>query len=150
MHWYFHQLRSGRMGAVVIYYINAPPDAVKYCTNTPKRYKSLKIEYLFTYIFLSMYWEPHVHWSSKMGPYAYYGISVQIPQHGINDRKPNISWHFSNFLCSFCFFTIYWVKRMLVRKNAVNTIRIAMRINWWKKIKEMFGFCNSCHLLVFV
>ena len=39
VHRYFRQLRSDRMGAVVIDYINTAHDAVKYCTNTLKEKK---------------------------------------------------------------------------------------------------------------
>ena len=49
---YFSQLRSDRMGAVVIDFINTAHDAVKYCTNTPNRYKLPWIKCLFIYTFL--------------------------------------------------------------------------------------------------
>ena len=52
VHRYFCQLRSDRMGAVVIDYINTAHDAVKYCTNTPNRYKLPWIKCLFIYTFL--------------------------------------------------------------------------------------------------
>ena len=57
--WYFHQLRSCRMGAFVMNYVNTAHDAVKYCTNTPKEYKSPWIKCFFIYVYLGMYWELH-------------------------------------------------------------------------------------------
>ena len=54
MHWYLHQLRSGKMGAADV---NTAHDAVKYCTNTPKGYKSPKIEYFLINFLFGMYWE---------------------------------------------------------------------------------------------
>ena len=51
MHWYFHQPRSGKMGAVKRNDINNAHDAVKYCTNTPKWYKLPKIEYFFIFFY---------------------------------------------------------------------------------------------------
>ena len=71
MHWYFHQPRSGKMGAVKRNDINNAHDAVKYCTNTPKWYKLPKIEYfLIFFFFLGMYWELHRLRSIKMGAYG--------------------------------------------------------------------------------
>ena len=89
--WYFHQLRSCRMGAFVMNYVNTAHDAVKYCTNTPKEYKSPWIKCLFIYIFLGMYWELHGLGSSRMGPCRRISImlwnSVQIPQNGMTDTE---------------------------------------------------------------
>ena len=89
--WYFHQLRSCRMGAFVMNYVNTAHDAVKYCTNTPKEYKSPWIKCLFIYVFLGMYWELHGLGSSRMGPCRRISImlwnSVQIPQNGMTDTK---------------------------------------------------------------
>ena len=89
--WYFHQLRSCRMGAFVMNYVNTAHDAVKYCTNTPKEYKLPWIKCLLIYIFLGMYWELHGLGSSRMGPCRRISImlwnSVQIPQNGMTDTE---------------------------------------------------------------
>ena len=44
VHWYFHQLRSGKVGAVEKNDIKTAHDAVRYCANTPIEYKLPKIE----------------------------------------------------------------------------------------------------------
>ena len=72
-------------------YVNTAHDAVKYCTNTPKEYKSPWIKCLLIYIFLGMYWELHGLGSSRMGPCRRISIilwnSVQIPQNGMTDTE---------------------------------------------------------------
>ena len=57
------------MGAAKRNDVNTAHDAVKYCTNTPKRYKSPKIEHFLINFSLDMYWELHGLRSSKMGEY---------------------------------------------------------------------------------
>ena len=85
VHRYFCQLRSDRMGAVVIDYINTAHDAVKYCTNTPNRYELPWIKCLFIYTFLVIYWE------SNMGPY--HRISVNYDHNAVKYCINTAKWH---------------------------------------------------------
>ena len=73
------------MGAVVIDYINTAHDAVKYCTNTPNRYKLPWIKCLFIYTFLVIYWE------SNMGPY--HRISVNYDHNAVKYCIDTAKWH---------------------------------------------------------
>ena len=106
MHWYLHQLRSGKMGAAKRNDVNTAHDTVKYCTNTPKGYKSPKIEYFLINFLFGMYWELYRLRSSKMG--AYQRNIVNTDHNAVKYCTNTPKWHELQKTKNFLALLIFW------------------------------------------